>query len=65
MRRREKTAEESKEGCLASTVGSDHTDDLSRCDTKGHCCKGSQPPEVPGEVLYFKQRWLEGIRVIR
>jgi hypothetical protein len=55
MRRREKTAEESKEGCLASAVGSDHTDDLTWHDTKGYLSKGSQSPEVPGEVLCFKK----------
>jgi hypothetical protein len=56
MRRGKETTKEGKEGCLAGAVGSDHTDDLSRCDTKGHCSKSSQTSKVPGEVLYF-EKW--------
>jgi hypothetical protein len=56
MGRAEKTTEESEEGCLASTVRSDYTNDLSLCDTKRYGSKGSQPSKVPGQVLYFKQR---------
>jgi hypothetical protein len=56
MRRGKETTEESKEGCLAGAVGSDHTDDLSRCDTERHCSKSSQTSKVPGEVHYF-EKW--------
>jgi hypothetical protein len=65
VRRGEETTEKRKKGCLPRTVRANHADNLSRHHIKRNPAESLQPSEVAGKILYSKQRWLKGRRVIR